>query len=1144
MRKTFIDFRKSYRTLLKLTLSFVLAFSLSATSYGIEPKETETKKQDTAEWRIDPLKAPLSIEVKNVNFVEFFEILNSKIKVPLYLSYVVEDLKNLNSITLKSDDKNVEQLLASVLSRYNLSYSIQDNIVTLKRIQKQEETPKSVEVTGIVIEEENNEPIIGATIVIKGTHIGVTTDEYGKFKILVPFGESLVFSYLGKIKQELEIKSEKQIYTVRMKNDNNEMEEVVVTGYAAIDKNSFTGNAKTIKGEDLMKVSRTNVLKALQVFDPSFKIAENNIFGSDPNALPEVYIRGRSSLGTYELDKDMLSRSNLEKNPNTPTFVIDGFEVSIQKVYDLDPNRIESMTILKDAAATAMYGSRAANGVVVITTVPIKPGKIRINYNLTGTLEVPDLRDYNLMNGKEKLEAERLAGIFEEQENADLYYGDMMYWKKWNAIYVEGVETDWMSKPLRNAFQQRHSLLVESGMENIRYNFDLNYKSNDGVMKGSTRNTIGAGFNINITLGNIKISNALSYTQVNSKDSPYGSFSDYSHQLPYNRYEDSNGRLLEELESWSSGLKLANPLFEATLASKSENKQDEIWNNFQLRWNLTNSLFIQAQVGLTKSWIQNDRFVDPRSKYSSQELSTENLLSGDLYSTLGNKSSWNTKIMLSYNKGIGKNSVNLNINAEVDEDKDYSVDTHYRGFAVGELPDINKASEVFGKPKKKELTSRMARMNGILNYSYDNIYLVDLSMSYEGSSIFGENQQSKPYWAGGIGINIHNYRFFKESNLIDRLKLRGTYGSTGNDNFEPHMSHNYFQNLYDDWYITGYGTNLYYLGNPNLKSERTSTFDAGVEVGLWKERITMEFSLYNKHTRDMINDVTVPSSSGFKTYKDNIGEVSNKGFEVELFLNLFTNNNWNVGVWGNFARNKNELLKIAKSMKDYNNKVNDYYANHDISASDPKYSRIFTKYEEGSSLTALYGMQSLGIDPATGKEVFKDRKGNVTYVYEPSEQVMIGDSEAKGQGAFGFNLRYRNFTLSASFQYEFGGDRYNQTLVDYVENAKIDRENVDKRVLSERWQKPGDVTTLKDIKNSGTTTLPSSRFIQEYNLLSMNSLNLQYEFGSRITKALHIERLRLDANCGEIFRICSVKQERGLGYPFAHNFNFTLMVSF
>lgn len=214
-------------------------------------------------------------------------------------------------------------------------------------------------------------------------------------------------------KKRVTLTSQSAYVKVTLEDESHELGETVITGYRNVNKNSYTGSSTQILGDDLRKVSQTNILDAIQSFDPSFRIMDNTQFGSDPNAMPEMTIRGQSGVGNRALDTDQLSKSNLKNNPNLPTFIMDGFEVSIEKIYDLDPTRIESITILKDAAATAIYGSRAANGVVVVTTVAPKPGEVRVSYGFTGTLETPDLRDYNLANASEKLEIERRAGLYD-----------------------------------------------------------------------------------------------------------------------------------------------------------------------------------------------------------------------------------------------------------------------------------------------------------------------------------------------------------------------------------------------------------------------------------------------------------------------------------------------------------------------------------------------------------------------------------------------------------------------------------------------------------------------------------------------------------------------------------------------------------
>lgn len=307
--------------------------------------------------------------------------------------------------------------LKLILNPKGFDYAMKDGIVVIRRMH----TEKRVNRIRGTVFDANKEPIPGASIIVKGTRTGTSTNIEGEFTLDVRDDKvALEISFIGMKKQTLQVDaSRKKMLEITLVDDVKTLDDVVVTGYSNVRKTSFTGSSTQISGDDLRKVSQTNVIGALQTFDPSFRLVSNAQFGSDPNALPEMYIRGRSGFGVKELDKDQLSKSNLENNPNLPTFIMDGFDVSIEKIYDLDPTRIESMTILKDAAATAIYGSRAANGVVVITTVAPKPGEVRVSYNFTGTLEMPDLRDYNLANASEKLEIERRAGLYDKGNNGN-----------------------------------------------------------------------------------------------------------------------------------------------------------------------------------------------------------------------------------------------------------------------------------------------------------------------------------------------------------------------------------------------------------------------------------------------------------------------------------------------------------------------------------------------------------------------------------------------------------------------------------------------------------------------------------------------------------------------------------------------------
>ena len=398
-------------------------------------------------WALPSQDKTVTLKLHNVSIETVLDAVKKQTGVNML--YNSQMFKGVPPVSIDAKNEKWEIALKLILNPQGFDYVVKDGIVVIRKMQAEKRENR---IRGMVVDS-NREPIPGASIIVKGTRTGTSTNIEGEFTLDVKNDKvTLEVSFIGMKKQTLQVDAtRKKMLEITMVDDVKTLEDVVVTGYSNVRKSSFTGSSTQITGDELRKVSQTNILGAIQSFDPSFRLVDNTQFGSDPNTVPEMYIRGRSGFGIKDLDKD-LSRSNLENNPNLPTFIMDGFEVSIEKIYDLDPTRIESLTILKDAAATAMYGSRAANGVVVITTVAPKAGEVRVSYNFTGTLEMPDLHDYNLANAAEKLEIERLAGLFENGTGSNINTGSGLnaYYRKY-ALIQKGVDTDWMSLPLQNS---------------------------------------------------------------------------------------------------------------------------------------------------------------------------------------------------------------------------------------------------------------------------------------------------------------------------------------------------------------------------------------------------------------------------------------------------------------------------------------------------------------------------------------------------------------------------------------------------------------------------------------------------------------------------------------------------------------------
>lgn len=1088
----------------------------------------------------------LTVEFSETPFIDVINYIKRLTKFDFL--YNNEEVQKIPAVTHSFKSVPASQVLQSCLEGTEYTFRLFQNMIV---IQKRQKTLEPVTVRGKVLDEKGM-TLPGATVIVKGTSIGGSTNDQGMFVFSLPKMDTiyLLVSFVGMETREVGITNFNQEVVVRMKPDTKEVEEVVVTGYGNVRKTSFTGNSVTVSRDELLKVSKTNVMKALEVYDPSFRVKTNNQWGSDPNALPEMQIRGQSSIGVKDLDRNTLSKSALENNPNLPIFIMDNFETTIQKVYDMDPNRIESITILKDAAATALYGSRAANGVVVITTVAPKSGEVRVTYNMVGTISMPNLNDYNLMNARQKLEAEVASGMY-EAEGEDFWFKKIRieeYQGKLKNVR-EGVNTYWLAKPLRTEFNHKHSLYLEGGNEEFRYGIDLGYNNENGVMKGSYRDRIDAGFSIYYTTSKVQVSNYISYGVTKEKESPYGEFSQYTKMLPYERYKDDDGKMLRILQ-WSRVLDFEpyNPLYEADLGNYDKGQTNVLVENLSVNWFIKPTFWVKGELGISHSTGKREAFIDPLSVKNNLEYGDDRANVGSLTLTNTEYTSWEGKLAISYNESINNHNINVGGGLEVKTTRRRTNTGTYKGFQSAEFSSPEFARSMPYKPNFQEVQTRLFGMFARLNYSYQDIYLLDASLRIDGSSEFGSDKRYAPFFSGGLGLNIHKYAFMEKYDFVNHLKVRGSFGQTGKVNFAPYAAVPTHEIDIDEWYISGPASSLMTTcGNRDLKWEKTNKFDVGFELGVLRNLLYLEFSWYNEITNGLITDVTLPSSTGFRTYKSNMGKVENKGFEIQFRSDLLSTADWYVAVFGNLAHNTNKIKKISDALKAYNDAVNEYY-NQEIESlwdkDNPNLNRVMTKYEEGQSLSAKYGLKSLGIDPANGQELYVYRDGTVSYDWIATEMRNIGDEMPWGTGSFGVNLRWKNITFSTSFLYEFGGDFYNETLIDKVENAKIEEYNVDRRAMSERWKKFGDVVMYKDIKDNTQTTDPTSRFMQRNNVLSWNSMTIGYELNREMLKRIGIENIRIEVGTNDLWRLSTVKAERGLSYPYANSVNFSVNVRF
>ena len=463
---------------------------------------------------------------------------------------------------------------------------------------------------------------------------------------------------------------------------------------------------------------------------------------------------------------------------------------------------------------------------------------------------------------------------------------------------------------------------------------------------------------------------------------------------------------------------------------------------------------------------------------------------------------------------------------------------------AGIYPEI-MGSATTPKVNGEESYSERASMIGRATYGYDNRYLVDFSVRSDGSSVYGSSKRWGTFGSVGVAWNLHHEKWLAENPYVNELKIRGSWGTTGGQNFYPFqamMMYSYKESAIDGLTYDDYiGALLKAFGNPDLKWQQTEKLNVGVDFTLLNSRLSGYFNIYKDVSKSVLIDVLLAPSVGFASYKDNLGEIENKGLELNLrgVLLKDADRRMQWDVFFNIVKNKNRLMKLNDALAAYN-KSQDDEMNGEIE--EGKTRAPMVRYQEGKSINMIWANESIGIDPNTGEEVFIALNGDKVNKWSTDNYKPLGCSDPKFEGNFGTMFMYKGFQLNAYFRYSYGADVYNQTLVDKVENVDP-KENADRRVLYDRWKTPGDVAKFKAISNT-EATMPTSRFIEQENYITLSSLNLSYQFDAGRLRHYGIERLKLSLIGNDVFRASTVKMERGTSYPFARNYSVALQVTF
>ena len=1062
----------------------------------------------------------LALSSTQLTVREIFDAISSQLRYDVF--YNGEQLDLNRKVKFAQQVLNLEQVLDAVANN-RFKYTLEDRTIILTPLTTPQ-TVNSVTLTGQVTDQSNT-PLPGVTVLVKGTKLGTSTDPEGNFKLSLPQQENtiLIFSFIGMESQEVPVGDPKKPIKVILKETAENLKEVVVTGIFTRKKESFTGSASTYTASELKTAGTQNILQSLKTLDPSFAILDNTLYGSDPNRLPNMEIRGKSSM--------LGMRDELEADPNQPLFILDGFESSLSVINDMDINRIASITILKDAASTAIYGSKAANGVVVVETVKPQAGKLMVSYNGNANISMPDLSSYNLMNAKEKLAFEKLAGKYTPASwSATSEFELQKLYNQKLAEIESGIDSYWLTEPLRVGVNQKHSLYIEGGEGSFLFGIGAGYNGISGVMEKSNREVISGNIDLIYRIKKFQFSNKFSMTNTKIKN-PIVDFSEYAAANPYYKKRDEEGNIGKWLEN-NDYTKAANPLWNASQNSRDEGKQLALSNYFVAEYTPLEALKVRARFGISYGNDDTEKFISRNdTRFDTYEI----LKKGTFNTTNTRSNQYEGELSVTFAKLIGRHRLNAVLGGNLNSNKTLTQGYSAQGFPEGDFvyPSFSNGYPEGGSPTYYENTSRS--MNGYFNlgYSFDDRYLMDFSLRENGSSVFGASKRYIGTWSVGLGWNLHKERFIADHlTWIDFLKLRASIGNPGNQNFSSSKTLTTFNFQLASMNYFGMGAVLNQLGNPDLDWQITLDKNIGIDMTLIDKRLNITADYYHKVTDPLLINISMPLSSGTSSYLTNMGKQISQGLTLSasyyIIQKLDQRFSWLVR--GNLRTQKTKLDKIGNKLDELNKSGQGHNT---------------VRYYNGADPDDIWAVKSAGIDPSTGRELFYDKEGNYTYDFSYDNEVICGNTRPKIEGVIGTSLNYKGFSVGMNFRYQTGASVFNEALFNKVENISVSglNKNQDKRALYERWQNPGDKVRFKDIANAASTPM-SSRFIQKENVLSMESVYVGYEFYEGWIKKIGLSNLKIQASMRDVFRASTIKSERGTLYPFARSLELGLSFNF
>ena len=929
-------------------------------------------------------------------------------------------------------------------------------------------------VTGNVTSEEDGLPVVGASVLVKGTTVGTVTDIDGNFTLTnVPSSAgTLVISFIGMQSQEVKIKPNVKVV---LKSDAEVLDEVVVTGYGVQRKASFTGAASIVGEEAIAKKNDANFVKVLEGSVPGVQMNNST---SMPGVWGSVYIRGRASLNSG----------------TQPLYVIDGMPVNsdtdamstsannmVDPMSSINPADIESITVLKDAAATAIYGSRAANGVIVVTTKKGSEGKFNLNLDIKQGFVSMGNNNMDFANAEEsmKLFTDGLTayqgGDWQENYNylADNYFG----WDR-------KTSTDWMDAITRKGYYQDYNLSAQGRNGNTGYYVSLGYLNTDGLIIGSDMERFSGRMNLDSKFkwATIGVNTSYSYSTQNGFSlSTAGSMSSpltaaISSQTPMDPIYDSEGNY--------NNINMYNPvaLMDEDTGELNENKMQTINLNPYLQVDFGLGIYAKTTLGVNLTDLRQYQYWS--ALYNPQAMDYNGL--GQQYNSRNTVVTWNNVVGWNH-KFADKHDVSVMLGQEMQK-KSYFYEYYAKSdfpFADSGMRDLTTA----GTEQRSEYYKKEARLASYFmdaHYSYADKYYLSGSYRRDGSSVFGSNTRWGNFWSVGGKWRISGEDFLNGNNVITNATLRASYGTVGNQDIDWYAARGFYGAGYN--YNQMPGMIPVSISNQELTWEVSKKFDIGFDFSLW-HRLHFTFDFYNEITSDALFQLPLSMTTGMtETYK-NIGKIRNHGIEFSVNANILQTKDWTWSAYANLTWNENEVVKLS---------------------TDEPIEYTFQIIEEGRPYTQFKMKEYAGVDRETGKPLwYLNETGNeTTSDYNAAAKRYVGDADPNVLGGFGTNLRWKDIDFGLSFNYRLGGKVYDSGAA-FTGFGMAFRTPLEDVALNSWTEENKDAKYPQYIyKDPYNATSTSSRFLYSGDYLRISNLTLGYTLPKKWTTKILIQRLR------------------------------------